>query len=155
MHSGKRERFLPTKIPSKRTAAGHLEKLDKQYIWHPFTQMKDWEKEAPVIIESGKGSILTDVNGKKYIDGVSSLWVTVHGHRKKELDQAVAKQLKMISHSTLLGLSNVPAILLAEKLVALAPPGLTKVFYSDNGSTAVEIALKMAFQYWHQKGPEY
>lgn len=117
--------------------------------------MKDWEKDVPIIIESGKGSILTDVHGKRYIDGVSSLWVTVHGHRKKEIDQAVAKQLKMISHSTLLGLSNVPAILLAEKLVALAPAGLSKVFYSDNGSTSVEIALKMAFQYWHQKGPEY
>ncbi len=117
--------------------------------------MKDWEKDAPVIIESGKGAILTDIRGKKYIDGVSSLWVTVHGHRKKEIDQAVAKQLKKISHSTLLGLSNVPAILLAEKLIVIAPTGLSKVFYSDNGSTAVEIALKIAFQYWHQKGPEY
>jgi len=117
--------------------------------------MKDWEKDAPVIIESGKGSILTDIRGKKYIDGVSSLWVTVHGHRKKEIDQAVARQLKKISHSTLLGLSNVPAILLAEKLIALAPRGLSKVFYSDSGSTAVEIALKIAFQYWQQKGPEY
>ncbi len=117
--------------------------------------MKDWEKDSPVIIESGKGAILTDIRGKKYIDGVSSLWVTVHGHRKKEIDQAVAKQLKMISHSTLLGLSNVPAILLAERLVALAPAGLSKVFYSDNGSTAVEIALKIAFQYWQQRGPEY
>jgi adenosylmethionine-8-amino-7-oxononanoate transaminase len=117
--------------------------------------MKDWEKGAPVIIESGKGTILTDIHGKKYIDGVSSLWVTVHGHRKKEIDQAVAKQLGKISHTTLLGLSNIPAILLAEKLIAISPPGLTKVFYSDSGSTAVEIALKIAFQYWHQKGPEY
>ena len=82
--------------------------------------MKDWEKDTPVIIESGKGSILTDIHGKKYIDGVSSLWVTVHGHRKKEIDQALAKQLKKISHSTLLGLSNVPAIQLAEKLVRIA-----------------------------------
>jgi adenosylmethionine-8-amino-7-oxononanoate aminotransferase len=146
---------LPTKSRSKKPAAGHLEKLDKTYVWHPFTQMKDWEKDTPVIIESGKGAVLTDIHGKKYIDGVSSLWVTVHGHRKKEIDQAVAKQLKMISHSTLLGLSNVPAILLAEKLVALAPAGLSKVFYSDNGSTAVEIALKIAFQYWQQRGQEY
>ena len=146
---------MPPKGQSKRSAAGHLEKLDKKYVWHPFTQMKDWEKDTPVIIESGKGSILTDVHGKKYIDGVSSLWVTVHGHRKKEIDQAVAKQLKKISHSTLLGLSNVPAILLAEKLIAIAPTGLTKVFYSDNGSTAVEIALKIAFQYWQQKGPQH
>ena len=117
--------------------------------------MKDWEKDAPVVIESGKGTILTDIRGKKYIDGVSSLWVTVHGHRKKEIDRAVAKQLGKISHTTLLGLSNIPAILLAEKLIAISPPGLTKVFYSDSGSTAVEIALKIAFQYWHQKGPEY
>jgi len=146
---------LPTKDRSKRPSAGHLEKLDKTYVWHPFTQMRDWEKDAPVIIESGKGAILTDIRGKKYIDGVSSLWVTVHGHRKKEIDQAVAHQLKKISHSTLLGLSNVPAILLAEKLIALAPRGLSKVFYSDSGSTAVEIALKIAFQYWQQKGPEY
>jgi len=117
--------------------------------------MKDWEKDPPVIIESGKGTILTDIRGNKYIDGVSSLWVTVHGHRKKEIDQAVAKQLKKISHTTLLGLSNIPAILLAEKLLAISPRGLTKVFYSDSGSTAVEIALKIAFQYWHQKGLEY
>lgn len=117
--------------------------------------MRSWEKDTQVIIESGKGSILTDIHGKKYIDGTSSLWVSVHGHRKKEIDQAVAKQLKKISHSTLLGLSNVPAILLAEKLIAIAPPGLTKSFYSDSGSTAVEIALKIAFQYWQQKGPEH
>lgn len=117
--------------------------------------MKDWGKDAPIIIESGKGAILTDIRGKKYIDGVSSLWVTVHGHRKKEIDQAIAKQLKKISHSTLLGLSNVPAIMLAEKLIEIAPRGLAKVFYSDSGSTAVEIALKIAFQYWHQRGPEY
>ncbi len=136
-------------------SADSLEKLDKKYVWHPFTQMKSWEKEVQTIIESGKGAILTDVHGKKYIDGVSSLWVSVHGHRKKEIDQAVAKQLKKIAHSTLLGLSNIPAILLAEKLVTIAPNGLTKVFYSDSGSTAVEIALKIAFQYWQQQGPEH
>jgi len=146
---------LPPKRTAQSSAAAHLEKLDKKYVWHPFTQMKDWEKETQIIIDSGKGALLTDINGKKYIDGVSSLWVTVHGHRKKEIDQAIAKQLKKISHSTLLGLSNVPAVLLAEKLIALAPAGLTKVFYSDSGSTAVEIALKIAFQYWQQKGPEY
>ena len=132
-----------------------LEKLDKRYIWHPFTQMRDWEKEPQIIIESGKGSTLTDVHGKKYIDGVSSLWVTVHGHRKKEIDAAVSRQLKKIAHSTLLGLSNVPAVMLAEKLVNIAPKGLSKVFYSDSGSTAVEIALKIAFQYWQQKGPGF
>jgi adenosylmethionine-8-amino-7-oxononanoate aminotransferase len=117
--------------------------------------MLDWEKEPQVIIESGNGSMLTDIRGKNYIDGVSSLWVTVHGHRKKEINAAVSAQLKKIAHSTLLGLSNVPAVLLAEKLVKIAPKGLSKVFYSDSGSTAVEIAIKIAFQYWQQKGIEY
>ena len=141
--------------PSSSSAKNKLERLDKQYLWHPFTQMRDWEKEPQVIIESGKGNWLVDTQRKRYLDGISSLWVTVHGHRKKELDQAVTKQLKKIAHTTLLGLSNVPAILLAEKLVAIAPKGLSRVFYSDSGSTAVEVALKIAFQYWQQKGPEF
>ncbi len=132
-----------------------MEKLDKQYIWHPFTQMQDWEKEQPLIIESGKGCSLTDIHGNTYLDGISSLWVTVHGHRNKEIDAAVSAQLGKISHSTLLGLSNVPAIRLAEQLVGIAPKGLTKVFYSDSGSTSVEIALKIAFQYWQQKSAEF
>jgi len=141
--------------PSLTSAGSRIEQLDKQYLWHPFTQMQDWNKEPQVIIESGKGSWLVDTRRKRYLDGIASLWVTVHGHRKKEIDQAVSKQLKKIAHSTLLGLSNVPAVLLAEKLVAIAPKGLSRVFYSDNGSTAVEVALKIAFQYWQQKGPEY
>ena len=131
-----------------------LEILDKKYLWHPFTQMKEWEKEAPLIIERGEGNYLIDTYGRKYFDGTSSLWVNVHGHRKKEIDDAIKKQIDKISHSTLLGLGNVPSILLAEKLVKIAPKGLTKVFYSDNGSTAVEIALKMAFQYWKQTRPK-
>jgi adenosylmethionine---8-amino-7-oxononanoate aminotransferase len=143
-----------TKRPPS-SAKNRLDQLDKQYLWHPFTQMQDWEKEPQVIIESGKGSWLVDTRRKRYLDGISSLWVTVHGHRKKEIDQAVSKQLKKIAHSTLLGLSSVPAVLLAEKLVAIAPKGLSRVFYSDNGSTAVEVALKIAFQYWQQKGPEF
>jgi adenosylmethionine-8-amino-7-oxononanoate aminotransferase len=142
-------------LSSKYPSAIRLEKLDKKYIWHPFTQMLEWGKDQQVIIESGTGSILSDVRGKKYIDGVSSLWVTVHGHRKKEINDAVSAQLRKVAHSTLLGLSNVPAILLAEKLVKIAPRGLSKVFYSDSGSTAVEIALKIAFQYWQQKGEEH
>jgi adenosylmethionine---8-amino-7-oxononanoate aminotransferase len=141
--------------PPLTSAGNRIEQLDKQYLWHPFTQMQDWNKEPQVIIESGKGSWLVDTRRKRYLDGISSLWVTVHGHRKKEIDQAVSKQLKKIAHSTLLGLSNVPAVLLAEKLVAIAPKGLSRVFYSDNGSTAVEVALKIAFQYWQQKGLEY
>ena len=127
-----------------------LETLDKQHLWHPFTQMKDYCQLAPLIIERGSGSYLYDIEGKRYIDGVSSLWVTIHGHRKKQIDTAIIRQVQKISHSTLLGLTNEPAIRLAQKLAAIAPPGLTKVFYSDNGSTAVEVALKIAFQFWQQ-----
>ena len=130
-----------------------LEQWDTQYIWHPFTQMRDYSNEKPLIIEKGEGSFLIDIYGNSYIDGVSSLWVSLHGHRRKEIDQAIIDQVKKISHSTLLGISNVPAIGLAKKLVEIAPEGLSRVFYSDNGSTAVEIALKMAFQYWQQKSP--
>ncbi len=128
-----------------------LAKKDKKYIWHPFTQMKDYEKSSPLVIEKGRGSYLYDTEGNRYIDGVSSLWVTVHGHRKKKIDDAIINQVKKISHSTLLGISNVPAAELAEKLVKITPKGLSKVFYSDNGSTSVEIALKIAYQYWQQK----
>lgn len=138
--------------------AEELERLDKAYIWHPFTQMKDWLADTPLIIASGDGSYLTDVQGRRYLDGVSSLWVTVHGHRRAEITQAIRDQLDSIAHSTFLGLSHVSAIKLAERLVHAAVPGerspesLAKVFYSDNGSTAVEVALKMAFQYWQQQG---
>ena len=161
----------------------HLEELDKKYLWHPFTQMKDWLEEKPVIISEGRDCFIKDIYGRWYLDGVSSLWVNIHGHRNKEIDDAIKEQIDKISHSTLLGLSNVPAIRLAEKLVkivnqsltrntpslTLPPRGggqgwggdserrtlnseLTKVFYSDNGSTSVEVALKMAFQYWKHKG---
>ena len=140
---------------AKKSTPRRLERLDKRYLWHPFTQMRDWEKDEQLIIESGSGSSLTDIHGNSYIDGVSSLWVTVHGHRKKEIDAAVAKQLKKVAHSTLLGLSNIPAIELAERLVRMAPRGLSRVFYSDSGSTSVEIALKIAFQYWQQKGRKH
>ncbi len=125
-----------------------IKKLDQELIWHPFTQMKEYASEDPLIIERGEGSYLIDIDGKKYLDGVSSLWVTVHGHRKKELDEAIKNQIDKISHSTLLGLSNVPAVQLAEKLLAIAPKNLKKVFYSDSGSTSVEIAIKIAFQYF-------
>ncbi len=128
-----------------------LKDKDKQYVWHPFTQMKDWVKDDIIVIAAGEGSYLIDTDGKRYIDGVSSLWCNVHGHRKKELDQAVKDQLGKIAHSTFLGLSNVPAIELAEKLIAIAPCGLKRVFYSDSGAAAVEVGLKMAYQYWQQK----
>ncbi len=127
-----------------------LERLDKQFIWHPFTAMADWLAEEALIIAAGQGSYLIDVQGRRYLDGVSSLWVTVHGHRKAEIDQALMEQLSHIAHSTFLGLSNVPAIKLAQKLVEVVPRNLVKVFYSDNGSTAVEVSLKMAFQFWKQ-----
>jgi len=134
-----------------------LEELDKRYIWHPFTQMKEWLEEKPIVIIEGRDCFIKDIYGKWYLDGVSSIWVNVHGHGKKELDDAIKEQLDKIAHSTLLGLSNVPAIRLAEKLIGLVTsslqsPSLSKVFYSDDGSTAVEVALKMAFQYWKNKG---
>lgn len=128
-----------------------LLKIEKKHIWHPFTQMADWQKEEPLIIESGEGVYLKDIFGRKYIDGVSSLWVNLHGHKNPYLDKALQKQLKRIAHTTFLGLTHIPAIELTEKLIKLVPDNLTRIFYSDNGSTAVEIALKMAYQYWRQK----
>jgi adenosylmethionine-8-amino-7-oxononanoate aminotransferase len=125
---------------------------DKAYVWHPFTQMQDWLADEPLIVERGEGSYLVDTEGRRYLDGVSSLWVTVHGHRKAELDAAIVDQLGRIAHSTLLGIANVPSIELARRLIGIAPPGLAKVFYAENGASAVEIALKMAYQYWQHRG---
>jgi adenosylmethionine---8-amino-7-oxononanoate aminotransferase len=130
-----------------------LARWDRAYLWHPFTQMKEWEQEEPVIIERGKGSYLIDTEGRRYLDGTSSIWVNLHGHRHPALDAALSKQLRKVGHSTLLGLSNPPAIELARELIRIAPKGLTRVFYSDDGSTAVEVALKMAVQYWQQRTP--
>ncbi len=131
-----------------------LKELDKKYIWHPFTQMKDWlaDSEQPLVINRAKGVYLYDTDGKKYIDGVSSLWVNVHGHGHPHIDRAIKQQVDKLSHSTFLGLSHDPAIKLAEELIHIAPKGLSKVFYSDNGSTAVEIALKQAYQYFQNTG---
>ena len=125
---------------------------DKRYLWHPFTQMQDWLAEEPVVIERGEGCYLIDVAGNRYIDGVASMWTNVHGHNHPALNAALKTQVDKIAHTTLLGYSNIPAIELAKKLVELTPVGLNKVFYSDNGSTAVEIALKMAYQHWQHKG---
>ncbi len=127
-----------------------LELDDRRYLWPPFTQMQEHVKDAPLIIEEGYGCILKDIYGRAYIDGISSLWTNLHGHRKKQLDNALRKQIEKIAHSTMLGLSNVPAIHFAKEIIKLLPKGLTRVFYSDSGSTAVEIALKMAFQYHSQ-----
>jgi adenosylmethionine-8-amino-7-oxononanoate transaminase len=142
--------MAPRKIDRK-ADIHRLEEEDRRYLWHPFTQMKEWEEETPLIIREGKGPYLVDLHGNQYLDGVSSLWVNIHGHRKRQIDRALISQLSKIAHTTLLGLSNVPAIQLARKLIQLTPKGLVRVFYSDNGSTAVEVALKMAFQYWQLK----
>ncbi len=131
---------------------GKLKEWDKKYIWHPFTQMQEYMETDPLVIEKGEGFYLIDSEGRRYIDGVSSLWVLVHGHGKKELIDVIREQSGRLCHSTLLGLANAPAVLLAKKLVEITPRGLEKVFYSDNGSTSVEIALKMAYQYWQQRG---
>ncbi len=128
-----------------------LKDLDRHIVWHPFTQMQDYAQEEPVIIARADGVYLEDLDGVRYLDGFSSMWCNVHGHRVPHIDDAIRDQLDLVAHSTLLGLSNIPAIRLAEKLVDLAPPGLTRVFYSDNGATAVEVALKIAFQYWRQR----
>ncbi len=121
---------------------------DKNFVWHPFTQMKDWLEDKPLIIDRAEGCYLIDTDGRCYLDGVSSLWVNVHGHNHPIINAAIKEQLNRLDHSTLLGLSNTPSIKLAKKLIAVAPKGLEKVFYSDNGSTAVEVAIKMAYQYW-------
>ncbi|MBI5561323.1 MAG: adenosylmethionine--8-amino-7-oxononanoate transaminase [Deltaproteobacteria bacterium] len=124
--------------------------LDKRHVWHPFTQMKEWETAENLVIERGEGNYLIDTEGRRYLDGAASLWVNVHGHGRREIDAAIKTQMERISHSTLLGLANVPSIELAGRLAAITPKGLEKVFYSDSGSTAVEIALKLAFQYQGQ-----
>jgi adenosylmethionine---8-amino-7-oxononanoate aminotransferase len=123
---------------------------DHRYIWHPFTQQQGWVEEEPVIIESAEGTTLADTEGRRYIDGVSSLWCNVHGHQHPKIDAAIQAQLGKVAHSTMLGLSHRPAIELAKRLIDIAPAGLSRVFYSDSGSTATEIALKMAFQFWAQ-----
>ncbi len=129
-----------------------LARWDREHLWHPFTQMRGFVQEELLIITRGEGVYLYDHQGRRYLDGVASLWCNVHGHRRPELDRAVAAQLGRIAHSTLLGLAHPPAIELARRLAEIAPSGLTRVFYSDDGSTAVEVALKMAFQYWVNRG---
>lgn len=129
-----------------------IEEKDKRYVWHPFTQMKGWMEQKQTVIAEAEGIYLIDEEGRRYYDGVSSLWVNLHGHRRREIDDAIIRQLGKVAHSTALGLANVPAAELAEMLVDVTPNGLCKVFYSDDGSTAVEVAIKMAFQYWRHKG---
>jgi adenosylmethionine-8-amino-7-oxononanoate aminotransferase len=135
-------------------AAGEksIQERAKAHIWYPYTQMKDWEKEEPLVISRGEGFYLYDVDGKRYIDGHSSLWVNLFGHNHPRLISALKRQAELLDHSTLLGLTHPQAIFLAEKLTKIVSPHLKKVFFSDNGSTAMEIGLKMAFQYWLHKG---
>ncbi len=124
-----------------------LECWDREIVWHPFTQMAEYE---PLILERGEGCTVIDVDGNRYLDGTSSLWCNVHGHRHPRLDAAAKEQIDRVAHVTALGCSNPSTIRLAKRLVDLAPEDLAHVFFSDDGATAVEVALKMAFQYWRQ-----
>jgi len=128
-----------------------LEDLDKKLVWHPYTQMKDWVQWKNRMIVRGEGFYLIDSHGNRYLDGSASMWCNVWGHSRSEIIESMIRQIKELQHSTLFGLSNSPAIELAEKLVKISK-GMNHVFYSDNGSTAVEVAMKMALQYWRNKG---
>lgn len=135
-----------------------LAELDHRYVWHPFTQMKEWLERDPIVIRRGRGALLYDAHGKEYLDANSSIWTNLHGHHHPKLNGAIKAQLKKIAHSSALGLANEPASILAEKLVTAANPGgkgtpqLNKVFYSDDGSTAMEVALKLAYQVSRRAG---
>jgi len=150
--------MIPRRVPTGRRTSlapvttAELAALDRDVLWHPFTQQRGWREEPPIVIESARETTLYDTEGRAYIDGVSSLWCNVHGHRHPRIDAAVRSQLGRVAHSTMLGLTHEPAIELARRLVDLSPPGLSRVFYSDSGSTAVEVALKMAFQWWQHQG---
>src|SRR4051794_8431671 len=133
----------------------HLRHLDQRHLWHPFTQQREWCRDEQLVIERAEGTTLIATDGRRFIDGVSSLWCNVHGHRHPLIDKAVRDQLERVAHSTMLGLSHPGATELAARLVDLAPAGLSRVFYSESGSTATEIALKMAFQYWQQRGGQH
>jgi len=126
---------------------------DRRHLWHPFTQMQDWQTNDPLIIENAEGAVLRDIHGNEYLDGISSLWANVHGHRRPEIDRRVKEQIDLVAHSTLLGLGNVPSAQLARRLAEISPGDLDHVFFSDDGSTAVEAAIKIAYQYWQQKRP--
>ena len=132
--------------------------LDRNFVWHPFTQMRDWLKRDPIVIESGRGAVLRDTRGREYIDANSSIWTNLHGHNHPRINAAIKGQLATVAHSSALGLANVPASLLAKRLITAAnahrgkKPGLSRVFYSDDGSTAVEVALKLAYVHAKRSG---
>src|SRR5262249_47306712 len=149
-----------------------LAQLDQRYVWHPFTQMRDWLKREPIVIVEGQGAVLRDVKGREYLDANSSIWTNLHGHNHPQINAAIRRQLNRIAHSSALGLANEPAGVLAERLIQLANrqknvealrphlrPGmklydvpLSKVFFSDDGSTAMEVALKLAYEFARRKG---
>ena len=129
-----------------------LARLDHRYLWHPFTQMRDWLKQEPIVIVGGEGARLRDAHGREYLDANSSIWTNLHGHNHPRINAAIRRQLGKIAHSSALGLANEPAALLAEKLVEVAPPALCKVFFSDDGSTAMEVALKLAYEFARRSG---
>ncbi len=128
---------------------------DKRHVWHPFTQMQEWQRDEQIIIVKGEGCWLIDSEGERYLDGVASMWTNVHGHCRRELNDALKEQVDRLDHSTLLGLGSEQSIILAARLAEITPPGLDRFFYSDNGSTAMEVAVKMAYQYQvHAGRPE-
>ena len=129
---------------------GDLLRWDREHVWHAFTQMQEYE---PLLIASGRGATLVDTAGNAYLDGSASMWCNVHGHRHPRLDAALRAQLDQVAHTTNLGLSNPTTVQLARRLVEIAPAGLEKVFFTGDGSSAIEAALKMAFQYWRQADP--
>ena len=144
---GKKEN---SKINKKENINKSLVNLDKKYIWHPYTQMKIWNKQDNIVITHGDGFYLVGENGEKYLDGIANMWCSVWGYSSNPVIEAIRTQFHELAHSTLFGLGNKPSIVLAEKLLNLAK-GMGKVFYSDNGSTAMEVALKIAVQYWKNK----
>ena len=138
-------------MPTYHPDFNDLHTWDKDFVWHAFTQMAEYE---PLLIERGEGVYLFDTDGNRYIDGSASMWCNVHGHRHPRLDAAIANQLSKVAHTTNLGLSNPTTVHLAQRLAEITPTGLEKVFFSSDGSSATEAALKIAFQYWHQSGIE-
>jgi adenosylmethionine-8-amino-7-oxononanoate transaminase len=129
-----------------------LLELDRRYLWHPYTQMKDFEKDDPLFLDRADGVFLFDAQGRRYYDTISSWWCILHGHNHPRIKEAIRDQLDRLEHVHFASTTHEGAIRLAEKLVALATDGLSRVFYSDNGSTACEVAIKMSFQYWRHIG---
>jgi adenosylmethionine-8-amino-7-oxononanoate aminotransferase len=145
---------------NRKSKTSPLAQLDHEFVWHPFTQMADWLKREPIVITSANGAVLRDAKGRPFLDANSSIWTNLHGHNHPKINSAINRQLKKIAHSSALGFANEPASLLAEKLVHLANPKslkpgtrpLGKVFFSDDGSTAMEVALKLAYQFAQRTG---